>query len=149
MFIFCLLLFKLNAFSAVNEVNKNDLKVKDATYYYNEELYTGKAVIKRDRFYFLNGRAYGKWLTFYNNGNIKSIINWKDGKLHGKYILYQNDGTKSSEAIYFEGKENGPYKTYHKNGLLRMTGQYEMGKPIGTWEYFDNTGKLTGRTVVE
>lgn len=143
------LLFGLNTFSMTTEVNKSDLKVKNTTYYLNEELYTGKAVSKKDRFYFVEGKANGKWITFYSNDNIKSIINWEAGKLHGKYILYESDGTKSSEAIYFQGKENGPYKTYHKNGRLRMSGYYEMGKPIGTWEYYDSTGKLTGRTVVE
>lgn len=144
------LLLVSNAFSVIkNEVNRSDLKVKSAVYYLNDELYTGKAVSKKDRFYFIDGRANGKWITFYNNGNIKSIINWEMGKLHGKYILYENDGTKSSEAVYFQGKENGPYKTYHKNGRLRMSGQYEMGKPIGTWEYFDNSGKLTGQTTAK
>lgn len=150
-YIFSLLfIFLLSNFTQAKEVNKNDLKVKGTYYYINdEELYTGKAVFKRDRFYFKNGRATGKWITFYNNGNIKSIINWEDGKLNGKYILYEKDGTKSMETIYFNGKENGYYNSYYKNGVLRMRGQYKMGQPFGTWEYFDSTGKITGRTIVE
>lgn len=143
------LLFSLNSFSAISEVNKSDLKVKNTIYYLNDELYTGKAIAKKDRFYFKEGKANGKWITFYSNGNIKSIINWEEGKLSGKYILYESNGQKSSEAVYYQGKENGAYKTYHKNGQIRMSGQYEMGKPVGTWEYFDKNGKMTGRTVVE
>ncbi|MCI7224038.1 toxin-antitoxin system YwqK family antitoxin [Fusobacterium sp.] len=144
------LFLTMNIFAATKTVNKNDLKIKEAHYYIDEnELYTGKAVFKRDRAYFVNGRAVGKWITFYNNGNIKSITNWEDGKLNGKYILYENNGTKSMETIFFNGKENGYYNSYYENGNLRMSGYYEMGKPIGTWEYFDRTGKLTGRTVVK
>lgn len=144
------MMLNINVFAFEKIVNKSDLKIKDAHYYINEtELYTGKAVAKKDRFYFKNGRATGKWISFYNNGNIKSIINWQDGKLNGKYILYENDGTKSMETIYLNGKEDGYYNSYYSNGVLRMSGHYKLGKPVGTWEYFDKTGKITGRTIVK
>lgn len=131
------------------EVQKKDLKVRKAVYYLNDIEYTGKARDERDIFFFKNGRAKGKWITFYKNDNIKSIVNWEDGKLNGKYILYNNDGKKSLETIYLNGKENGHYLAFYSNGNLRVKGEYDMGKPIGNWEYFDKNGKLTGRTVIK
>ncbi len=38
--------------------------------------------------------------SFYKNGNIKSIVNWKMGKLNGKYVIYESNGRKSTETIY-------------------------------------------------
>lgn len=129
---------------AKNNVEKKFLEKKGSTVYYNGEIFSGKASFNLDRQYYENGKANGKWLNFYKNGNIKSIVNWKDGKLNGKYILYNKDGIKVLETFYYLGKEHGSYFVYHDNGFLRIKGYYENGKAIGRWEYFDKKGKLTG-----
>lgn len=148
---YSLLTFSLFSFlfAMPKEVNRKELKVKKGIYYFNDIEYTGKAKENRDIFFFENGRARGKWITFYKNGNIKSIINWENGKLNGKYILYKSDGKKSLEIIYLNGKENGEYKAFYSNGNLRIKGEYTMGKPSGSWEYFNDKGKLTGKAEIK
>ena len=42
--------------------------------------------------------------TFYDNGQIKSEINYKDGGLDGKWIWYYDNGQISSEENYKNGK---------------------------------------------
>lgn len=117
-------------------------------YFKNENKpFTGRVISKKDRNYYLNGKAHGKWLTFYSNGNLKSIENWKDGKLYGKYILYQENGTKIFETTYLNGKDNGDYFLYHKNGLLQVQGRFSNGVPKGVWKYFNNKGKLVGKAT--
>lgn len=142
------LFFSQKIFAEENLIERRNLKVKSSIYYYNDEVYSGKAVNKRDRYYFKEGKANGQWISFYPNDNIKSIINWEDGKLTGKYIIYEENGIKMTETVYFQGKENGDYKVFHKNGKYRIKGQYSMGVPIGTWEYYDESGKLTGKTII-
>lgn len=139
-------LFSLPSFSET-VIRRKDLKKIDKVYYLKNSStpFTGKISEGKDRFYYLNGKQDGKWIEFYRNGNIKSIINWKNGKLDGKYIIYENNGMKATETIYKEGKENGEYFLYYSNGNYRTKGAYSMGKPIGTWEYYDINGKLTGK----
>ena len=141
------ILVSTNLFSNSTEVTKKDLKIIDKIYYLKstDVFFSGRVSEGRDRFYYLDGKPEGKWLEFYKNGNLKSIINWKNGKLTGKYIVYDKNGKKSTEAIYKDGKENGKYFLYYSNGNIRTKGEYENGKPIGVWEYFDKDGKLTGK----
>lgn len=137
------ILYSSNSFS--NSVLKEELKVKEPSYFYLDNLFEGKAVKDKDRFYFKAGKANGKWITFYKNGNLKSIIDWKNGKLDGKYIIYLENGNKVSETFYTEGKENGIYLAFHPNGQIRIIGQYSMSKPIGVWKFYDKFGKLIGK----
>ena len=109
--------------------------------------FTGKVITKKDRNYYLNGKPHGKWLTFYPNGNLKSIEGWRDGKLFGKYILYQEDGTKIFETTYLNGKDNGDYFLFHENGQIQVQGKFKNGIPKGVWKYYNSRGKLTGKAT--
>ena len=95
------LLLSVSAFSNPIEVRKKDLKVIEKIYYLkdSEIPFTGKVSEGRDRLYYLNGRQDGKWISFYKNGNIKSIVNWKDGKLNGKYVIYEENLLKLSTKM--------------------------------------------------
>ena len=143
------LLFSVSAISNSQEIRKKDLKIVEKVYYLKDSdtPFTGKVSEGKDRLYYLNGKQDGKWISFYKNGNIKSIINWKDGKLNGKYIIYENNGMKSTETVYKDGKENGYYYLYNTNGTYRTKGAYVMGKPVGEWEYYDKNGKLKDKVI--
>lgn len=131
---------------AKSEVPYQELVERDGYTYYEDDLYTGKAIEGKNRCYFEDGKATGTWLFFYPNGNIKSIESWKEGNLQGKYILYLEDGTKSMQTFYENGKDNGEYTLYYRNGGLRIRGVYEGGKAKGIWEYYDENGKLKGKS---
>lgn len=109
--------------------------------------FTGRVISNKNRNYYLNGKPNGKWLTFYANGNLKSIENWKNGKLYGKYVLYQKNGIKIFETKYFNGKDDGIYILYHENGVIQVQGRFSKGIPKGTWKYYNSKGKLIGKAV--
>lgn len=109
--------------------------------------FTGKVILKKDRNFYVNGKPQGKWVTFYSNGNLKSIENWKNGKLFGKYVLYQENGIKIFETTYLNGKDNGNYFLYHKNGQLQVEGRFKHGIPKGIWKYYNERGKLVGKAI--
>lgn len=145
-FIILLICFYNLSFAKFIGTNYNLLYEKDGVTYEkkNNHIFSGKMTFNKDRFYFENGRPHGKWLTFYDNGNIRSIETWKNGKLNGKYVLYHENGQKIFETTYINGKDDGDYKLYHSNGFLQVKGQFKNGTPIGKWKYFNDKGILIG-----
>ena len=107
--------------------------------------FTGKIKDEKDRLYYKDGKPNGKWITFFPNGNIKSIENWQNGKLNGKYIIYQENGKKVMQTRYLNGKDNGEYFLFHENGMPQVKGSFKNGKPSGIWKYYNSSGKLKGK----
>lgn len=135
------------AFSIYRTADISNIREEDGiTYSANDNIpFTGKVKDEKDRTYYKDGKPNGKWITFFPNGNIKSIENWKNGKLNGKYVIYQENGKKVMETNYLDGRDNGSYFLYHENGVLQVEGYFKMGVPIGTWKYYNSKGKLKGK----
>ena len=55
------------------------------------------------------GLKDGDWRTWYENGNPKTIIQWKKGRKQGTYVKYK------------------------ENGALEQTGFYKANKKVKTW----------------
>lgn len=107
--------------------------------------FTGMVTDEKDREFYKDGKPHGKWLTFYENGNLKSIENWKNGILNGKHILYDHEETKLSETYYEQGDEDGKYILFHDNGKPYIVGEFKKGAASGVWNYYNEDGKLTGQ----
>lgn len=142
-----LVFFSLSYSNSLRSVDERQIKEKKGVVYFLNETtpFSGKVISNKDRSYYLNGKPHGKWLTFYPNGNLRSIENWKNGKLCGKYILYQSNGLKIMETSYSNGKDNGIYKLFHKNGALQVSGRFSNGIPKGIWKYYNSKNKLIGK----
>ena len=102
LFVFVFLILCTSGFAKIQKVSKGQIKdVGDITISLLEkEPFTGMVVDGRDREYYVKGKPNGKWISFYDNGKMKSIENWKDGMLNGKYILYnEREGKKFLKLI--------------------------------------------------
>lgn len=132
------ILISIFSFAKTDRCYKSQLKLKDDLLVnkIDESLFSGMIINGRDREYFTKGKAQGKWLTFYRNGKLKSIENWKDGHLNGKHIIYRETGVKYLETNYKDGKENGDYKIFYENGNPRIIGKFKEGKPVGDWKIY-------------
>jgi len=64
-----------------------------------------------------------------------------DGKRHGKWISYYNNGDIFKELNYNKGKKEGQYKHYFNNYLIH-SGRFENNKEEGKWIYLDKNGFL-------
>ena len=106
---------------------------------------TGMVKYRKDREFYKNGIAEGKWLSFYLNGKIKSIENWENGQLNGKYILYNEEGYRIFQTYYLKGKDHGLFKLYHENGTPHIVGSFYNGQATGIWNYYNEKGTLTGK----
>ena len=95
----------------------------------------------------LNGQTYsGRYIDYFNNGNIQDEGNLLNGKLHGQLIVYFKSGVKKTVAQYADGKENGLKTDYYKNGSLYMLREYVDGKETNNKTYYYN-GQI--QTVVK
>ena len=105
---------------------------------------TGVVKFKKDREFYKNGIPEGKWVSFYPNGKIKSIENWRQGKLNGKYVLYTEDGNKVFQTYYVNGKDHGNFELYHESGKIHIAGNFINGKATNVWKYYDKKGRFIG-----
>ncbi|MGL5796565.1 MAG: toxin-antitoxin system YwqK family antitoxin [Cetobacterium sp.] len=146
---FLLIFITLTQFSMAkySEIDYSKILNKDGKIFIknNKYPYTGMVKFQKDREFYKNGIPEGKWLSFYNNGKIKSIENWRDGELNGKYVLYNQNGNKTFQTYYSKGKDHGLFKLYHENGKPHIMGKFNNGKAIGVWNYYNQSGKLIGR----
>ena len=81
----------------------------------------------------------GKYVTKYDNGNIKTITHYKNGKLDGEYEEYYKNGNIKIKCNYKDGKLEGEYKEYFENGNIKSKSNYINDKLNGKCiEYFEN-----------
>ncbi len=79
-------------------------------------------------------------ISYYENGNVKSNIHFKDGVRDGEAVFYREDGSKKEELNYINGKVEGLVRIYDDNGTLREMFTIENGKREGPTTMFDSTG---------
>ena len=65
---------------------------------------------------FKNGDKDGKWIEYYENGQISVKGNYKDGNLNGKWIEYYEDGQIDRQENYKFGRRFGKWIQYRRNG---------------------------------
>ncbi len=79
-------------------------------------------------------------ITYYNNGNIKSIVHYNNGVRDGEAISYRKNGKIKQELSYFNGRVEGLVSNYDENGVLREMFNIVEGKREGPVSYFDSAG---------
>lgn len=83
-----------------------------------------------------------KVLTYYNNGNIKSEINYDEkGFQSGYSILYDSDGRLIYTKQYSGDRLDGKVIYYNKNSVS-LEGQYKNGLRDGEWRIYSEDNRL-------
>jgi antitoxin component YwqK of YwqJK toxin-antitoxin module len=91
---------------------------------------------------FLNGQVTSsKQNSWYENGQLRSEINYKDQLLSGKTIFMYPDGTIKESYTYKEGKLHGPFFEYNIYGQKIHAGNYRKGKKNGLFSWWYETGQ--------
>ena len=72
----------------------------------------------------------GNNLCKYENGQIKSEVNYKDGKPDGKVIDWYENGQIETEEKYKDGKLDGKATYWHENGKIKGKVTFKDGKCI-------------------
>ena len=88
-----------------------------------------------------NGKRNGLFKHYYENGELKEIVNQKLNIPYGSIKFYYECGQLCFEGILNEqGKREGIWKSYHNNGRLESVGNYKNGKRDGEWKVYDYSG---------
>ncbi|WP_321299128.1 hypothetical protein [Marinifilum fragile] len=83
----------------------------------------------------------------YDNGNIKSIVTFKDGKKVGVSNTFYKSGEKQYDIPYKEGKKHGKVIWYYKDGKVYRETDYKFGKKDGYQRKYWESGNLKSEMV--
>ena len=98
----------------------------------------------------------GKWVDFYDNGNIKSEGNYKSGIKHGYFKDYSVDGNLVSIVKYSNGEiQKDAVETakldlktvYYQTGQVQKIGSYKNNIPEGVTREYSQDGKIIGAKI--
>ncbi len=96
----------------------------------------------RERTY-INGNSQGKCTTWYENGNLKSVENYKDDELDGMQTYYNKSGKMYSEYQYKKGNADGYAVEYYTNGVISTQGWFVNDVKRGEWIKYSPNGIIT------
>ncbi|UII26105.1 hypothetical protein LVD15_22810 [Fulvivirga maritima] len=93
------------------------------------------AVLKNERY---NGNS----ISYYSNGQIKSIEPYSDGMINGVVKMYDSLGNLRSEFQVSHNKRNGTYRGYYPDGSIYAEEQYVDDKLNSYGVEYYNDGKI-------
>jgi antitoxin component YwqK of YwqJK toxin-antitoxin module len=98
---------------------------------------------------FKNNKANGDWKYYYEGGVLKMQGPFKDNEHNGYWKYYYETGLVNMEGeIYREIKE-GEWKYYFENGNMKNTGSYKKNKKTGVWKYYNEDGTIKAKAIYE
>lgn len=108
------------------------------------------AIIAEMKQFYTSYLCHGKYLSYYQNGNIKTIEHYRKGVIVKKKMTGYETGELKSVSSYKSYREEnirgsylqGKYYSYYENGQTMWKGRYKKDGKVGTWiEYYED-GKL-------
>ena len=93
------------------------------------------------RAFLKNNKQAGKWKTFYNNGKLHFIKEYKDGVLNGKIVEYYRTGKISYKGKFVNGKAINTATAYYESGKVKAENYFIDGEHVKQEVFFEN-GKL-------
>jgi len=92
---------------------------------------------------YVDGKKTGKWIEYYSNGKIKTVITYVNNKPIGYAILYHENGKIKEEGMWNIDRWVGEYKLYYENGEVQQSFNFNaMGKREGLQQYFYDNGQI-------
>lgn len=92
----------------------------------------------------INGKPQGTFRAYYEDGNLMYSVNYNEGKIEGSSYFYYNSNanTLRAEVEFEQNKVTGIYKEYYDNGSRKSKIFYEDGVENGDAEFYFPTGDL-------
>ena len=95
---------------------------------------------------FKDGRPHGPRSTWFPSGQLSSQGQYQDGLEDGTWVNFFPTGVKQSEWRTVGGRWEGAFTQYHPNGKKRLEVEYVGGKRQGPLVVWDENGQVVGRT---
>jgi uncharacterized protein len=103
----------------------------------------------KSRGFFNKNKPEGEWTYFYENGNIKMKGEILDKASHGQWTYYYENGKVNMEGKMAKGLREGEWKFYYENGNLKNSGLYKKDLREGLWNYFYEDGAFKAQAKFE
>jgi antitoxin component YwqK of YwqJK toxin-antitoxin module len=90
----------------------------------------------------INGMKQGNWITKYSNGKTKYEGFFKNNKPTGKFVRYYDTGNIQSVAYFYDNSKYSSIKFYDNAERLLAAGRYKEQNKDSIWNYYLPEGKL-------
>ncbi|CAM2812015.1 toxin-antitoxin system YwqK family antitoxin [Chryseobacterium flavum] len=77
---------------------------------------------------FKDGLQEGTCKEFYDNGQIKNVVEWKKGKKEGDAVFYHDNGKISAQGTFKKDFKVKEWSYYNKNGDLTSKEEFTNGE---------------------
>ena len=97
---------------------------------------------------FKNGELDGRWLTasYFNDGQLEIEASYNTtGEMDGPQTEYWNNGQFKHQVIYKNGKKHGRETYHYPNGKLQWDNSYRNGKEHGEQVRYHENGAVARR----
>lgn len=84
--------------------------------------------------------------SYWENGNVRSALHYKEGKLDGVCKWYYSSGTPMMESVYSMDTLNGETTRWYENGNLMEKSNYKENQYDGIIEEYNVAGVLVKRS---
>ncbi len=116
-------------------INPSSVDGKHIIYYNNNKNIMKKITLN-------NCKLEGLYETFYEDGNIHIVCNFKNNLKHGLYEEYFQNGQKKYERTYIHGKLNDVSYEWSESGLLKSEIHYKHNLTHGSHKIWYPNGAL-------
>ena len=93
-------------------------------------------------FYLANGKQYGTYKEWYENGKLLEISNWNNSLQHGARVTFFENGVIKLKDFWTFGKRNWLFRDYYSNGNLQTSRIFKNGREEGQTQSYHENGKL-------
>ena len=126
-----------------------DLVEREGVYYkkFTDVPFTGE-VVGKEQGQFKDGKKHGKWMKYYDSGQLWKKSFHIDGKLNGVRLIYCENGSLSNRGAFNNGKGIGLIEMWDCEGNLKQTYLHQDGKEtIMTW--YNEKGEIDQQMTSE
>ncbi len=99
---------------------------------------------KKLAIYYKDGVPHGSKKAWYPNGQVYTNGAFVDGREDGVWTTFYLDGRKEAEWGMKLGAWDGPETRWHPNGQKAMHGVWVAGRQTGFFTKYDEEGKIIG-----
>jgi hypothetical protein len=104
-------------------------------------LRTYEARIVSDTLFIPNGTT----IEYDSLGHILRIYQMREGNREGRFVEYYDNGNIHILCAYSNNTLNGTYSSYHRSGYADEVGSYISGCKTGDWVYYYDNGRIKER----
>jgi antitoxin component YwqK of YwqJK toxin-antitoxin module len=95
---------------------------------------------------YVNDSKHGQWKEYYENGKLARLTNYANGRKHGQEKVYYINGALKRLTNFVNDEENGEETLYYETGKIKEKKHFKMGTKTGKWTWHDEDGNIKEET---